>query len=82
MKRKRIRSLSEHDKNFFSGVCACLQVIALYDEGTVWGEIVRTCGEDEFIYYATKVEPDEYDLCSVGQYAASELNRKVRRPKQ
>jgi len=63
----------EIDKCFYGGLCAALQVVALYDQGTVWRDIVNAAGFDNVKKYVIKIEPEEFDLIEFGKYAKSEF---------
>lgn len=61
--------------DFLAGVCVALQVVAAMDYGTTWAEIVRTVGEDKILWYASHVEPEEWELAGFKRYAANTLGR-------
>ncbi len=73
--------MSDHDKAFFGGLCCALQIVALYDYGTVWRDIVNAAGYEDVKKYVTKIEPEEFELISFGKYSKSEFGKRVRRPK-
>ncbi|MEX3691172.1 hypothetical protein AB3X91_38740 [Paraburkholderia sp. BR14263] len=64
------------DANFFAGVCTALQVIAVHDQGVLWKEIVRACGVDKLLQFASHIEPDEWELAGFAKYARGELGAK------
>lgn len=50
-KQKR---LTKWDKGFYAGVLCSLEHVALYDQETIFGGIVRAVGEDDLIRVARK----------------------------
>lgn len=72
------------DKDDFSaGICVALTVITGFDQGVIWGELVRCAGVNRMIHYAANVEPNEWELAGFSKYAKSELGRnKPRRKKE
>lgn len=67
---------------FLGGICVALQVVAAFDNATLWHEIVEAVGLNNIIEYATKTEPEEFDLIKLGKYARSEFGRTIYRPRR
>ncbi|MDD2750842.1 MAG: hypothetical protein PHX24_12255 [Acidithiobacillus sp.] len=64
---------------FFAGICVALQAITAMDYETLWGDLVRSVGQDKLIQYAAVTAPDEWELAGFKKYALRLLGRK--RPK-
>ncbi|RZS80609.1 hypothetical protein [Pigmentiphaga kullae] len=67
--------MSVDNNSFNAGVCVALQVVRAMDCGVTWAEIVRASGEDELLYYAAHIEPEEWKLAGFDHYAKDELGR-------
>jgi len=74
--------MDEQTRAFYSGLCAALQIVALYDAGTEWHDIVNAAGFDHVKKYVTKIEPAEFDLIEFRKYAKSEFGKTIRRPQK
>jgi hypothetical protein len=57
------------DVSFFAGVCVCLQAITAADDSVLWREIVLACGKKDLLFYATEIEPCEWELAGFSKYA-------------
>jgi len=68
--------LSRKDKAFYSGLITALALVALYDEETLYREIVNTCDEKELIQAAREEEELEYSgLIKYGYVPTLKSNR-------
>jgi hypothetical protein len=63
----------EHD--FLGGVCVALALVTVYDEATLWRQIVRSVGTESLLNYAANVNPEDWQLAGFGKYAQAELGK-------
>lgn len=73
--------MNDRTFHFFLGVCVSLSCVKAQGSGTTWREIVRSVGEDEILYFAAHIEPDEWELAGFAQFAQMELG-KAKPPKK
>ena len=69
--------MNDSDKAFYGGICAALQIVSVYDQGTVWADIIRACGFENIKEYVTVIEPEEFELIEFKKYAKLEFGKTI-----
>lgn len=68
------------DDAFNHGICVGLQMLFSMGATTQWCELIRSVGANEILQFAAHVEPEEWELTGLSQWALPYL--KMRKPRK
>ena len=69
------------DEAFNHGICVGLQMLYSMGAATQWCELIRSVGVNEIAYFAAHVEPEEWELSGLKEWAFPYLGKRKPRKK-
>ena len=75
------KRMTARDTGFNAGTVAALAVIAIFDQETIWREVLSCAGEEQLTYFAAHVEPEDWKWAGFAKYNCTKPPKITRRKK-